>query len=886
MVKGRKSLNKMEDSLKEIEEDIQYLLHALTSIEDDDSDSSVSLLAALGSSHELRFDLLGTLEDLQEAIEFRSKALALTPEDDQELSYLLAAQGVSLTKRFESQETEESEHFDHAIKYGCISILLIPNSHSKSLLDVVNLGSKYRYMLRDRGEPEDLKVAIEYQRHALDLAPDDHEIEAKWLSNIGITYKDLYRRLGGIEDLEKSIECETRALALTPDIDPNLFLRLANLGISHSCRYVRLGNLADLENAKEYYSKALTLARDDHPHYPITLANLGLVHKSLFECQGRLENLDEAIKLQTQALGIIPDGHPNIPLQHYALLNTFLLRNPGPFNYSDYRLAARALAQAPRARFRHTLRLVRMVPDDNAEDRLEAYQAIVDLLPQFAGFGLTTYRRHDDLATLGALASEAASVAIGYSKYALALEWLEQARCVVWNQNFVLRAPIDELKSTYPDVASKLQDISSRLHAADFQESESQTGASVLDMPHDQISQEHRRLGIEYNKLVTQIRMLPGFSDFLRPTKVQELVRAARYGPIVVLNCHKDQSDALLVLPGESTIKHVPLPGFTEDKARQTRCEMEKSLRSKERGRQPIKRRPIVPEGEEDFEWVLTTLWYDIVRPILQFLGYMQSDLSQGNIPHITWCPTGILSSLPFHAAGDYNRNREKVFDYVVSSYTPTVTSLLAYNPKSLGSDSGVLAIGQGDTPGHSPLPGTIEELASIKAHTQGKVKYSQFVGDQATTGAVLDAMEQHDWVHLACHAHQNIRDPLWSGFFLHDGTLDLSSINKRLFKNKGLAFLSACQTATGDEEVPDEAVHLASGLLMAGYSSVIATLWSIVDDDAPFVADRVYNELMEGGTLGNGKAGKALHSAVAALRTEVGEREFGRWVPYIHLGL
>ncbi|KAF8751896.1 TPR-like protein, partial [Rhizoctonia solani] len=662
-----------------------------------------------------------------------------------------------------------------------------------------------------------------------------------------ITYKDLYRRLGGIEDLEKSIECETRALALTPDIDPNLFLRLANVGISHSCRYVRLGNLADLENAKEYYSKALTLARDDHPHYPITLANLGLVHKSLFECQGRLENLDEAIKLQTQALGIIPDGHPNIPLQHYALLNTFLLRNPGPFNYSDYRLAAQALAQAPH--------------------RLEAYQAIVELLPQFAGFGLTTYRRHDDLGTLGALAPEAASVAIGYSKYALALEWLEQARCVVWNQNFALRAPIDELKSTYPDVASKLQDISSRLHAANFQESESQTGASVLDMPHDQISQEHRRLGIEYNKLVTQIRMLPGFSDFLRPTKVQELVRAARHGPIVVLNCHNDQSDALLVLPGESTIKHVPLPGFTEDKARKTRCEMEKSLRSKERGRQPIKRRPIVPEGEEDFEWVLTTLWYDIVRPILQFLGYMQSDLSQGNIPHITWCPTGILSSLPFHAAGDYNRNREKVFDYVVSSYTPTVTSLLAYNPKSLGSDSGVLAIGQGDTPGHSPLPGTIEELASIKAHTQGKVKYSQFVGDQATIGAVLDAMEQYDWVHLACHAHQNIRDPLWSGFFLHDGTLDLSSINKRLFKNKDL---HSSQLARQQREM----------------RNVIATLWSIVDDDAPFVADRVYNELMEGGTLGNGKAGKALHSAVAALRTEVGEREFGRWVPYIHLGL
>ncbi|CEL54882.1 hypothetical protein RSOLAG1IB_07374 [Rhizoctonia solani AG-1 IB] len=97
----------------------------------------------------------------------------------------------------------------------------------------------------------------------------------------------------------------------------------------------------------------------------------------------------------------------------------------------------------------------------------------------------------------------------------------------------------------------------------------------------------------------------------------------------------------------------------------------------------------------------------------------------------------------------------------------------------------------------------------------------------QATTVAVLNAMEQHDWVHLACHAHQSVADATESGFFLHDGTLDLASINQRSFGSKGLAFLSACQTATGDEKLPDEAIHLASGMLMAGYRSVIATMWT-----------------------------------------------------------
>ncbi|KAF8685079.1 TPR-like protein [Rhizoctonia solani] len=225
------------------------------------------------------------------------------------------------------------------------------------------------------------------------------------------------------------------------------------------------------------------------------------------------------------------------------------------------------------------------------------------------------------------------------------------------------------------------------------------------------------------------------------------------------------------------------------------------------------------------------------------------------------------------------------VFNYVVSSYTPTLTALLASTPSTLSSAPRVLAIGQANTPKHTPLPGTTTELELIKAHTQSKGEYSQLIDSQATTAAVLDAMDEHDWVHLACHAHQNVINATKSGFFLHDGTLDLAAINRRSFRNKGLAFLSACQTATGDHKLPDEAIHLASGMLMAGYPSVIATRWSVKDADAPFIADRVYAELMKEGKVGNGEAGRALHSAVAALREKVGEKEFGRWACYIHIG-
>ena len=146
--------------------------------------------------------------------------------------------------------------------------------------------------------------------------------------------------------------------------------------------------------------------------------------------------------------------------------------------------------------------------------------------------------------------------------------------------------------------------------------------------------------------------------------------------------------------------------------------------------------------------------------------------------------------------------------------------------------------------------------------------------------------MEQFNSVHFACHASQNLSQPLESCFHLHDRGLSLADITKRSLKNKGLAFLSACQTATGDAESPDEAIHLAAGMLVAGYPTVIATMWSIKDDDAPFVTDIVYEQITKDGRMDNGRVARALHTAVAALRDQVGEKAFVRRVPYIHLGV
>ncbi|CAE6372838.1 unnamed protein product [Rhizoctonia solani] len=600
---------------------------------------------------------------------------------------------------------------------------------------------------------------------------------------------------------------------------------------------------------------------------------------------GELTDLEKSLENKSRALALTPDGHPHLSLRHfhYAISCHHQYQQTGHTSHltislHSFRKASQLLNGLPRRVFDNARRWANLASQYPYLSPIEAFRATIDLLPHFIWLGATTTQRYHDISLAENLAVRAALAAILSSEYTLALEWLEHARCVVWNQSLILRSPLDDLASSYPELASQIHSVSHQLHSAN-----SGAPASGEDSDSSMTPEHRHRLAKKYSELIAQARSLPSFEHFLKPMNVSGLTRVARNGPIVVINCHDHRCDALLVIPGQDHVTHLPLLDFTQEAARTAHCNLVSSLKRvgmRERGVKIWEERP----ANENIGRVLATLWKNIVKPVLDYLAYT-NDATPDPMPHITWCPTGALSFLPLHAAGDYDLPRSRVFDYVVSSYTPTLAALHASSSTPVGRGCRVLAVGQSVTPGYSPLPGTIAELGLVQGHAEGRAEYSQLIDEQATTTAVLDAMEQHDWVHLACHASQHIKDPTKSGFHLHNGTLDLTAINQRTLRGKGLAFLSACETATGDEKLPDEAIHLASGMLMAGYRSVIATMWSVKDDDAPFVADKVYEQLMRDGKLGNGEAGRALHKAVAGLRDRVGEKEFGRWVPYIHIG-
>ena len=266
----------------------------------------------------------------------------------------------------------------------------------------------------------------------------------------------------------------------------------------------------------------------------------------------------------------------------------------------------------------------------------------------------------------------------------------------------------------------------------------------------------------------------------------------------------------------------------------------------------------------------------------------------------IWWCLTGPLAFLPIHAAGIYATSTTKagpaLSDFAISSYIPNVRALAERinGPRVLDErKTTFFMISQPATPNLPRIPGTTKEVLAIKQLLENHdVQVLCLEGEAATVNQGIANMETHSSIHFACHAHQNTQEPLKSKFMLHDGGLELSEIIKRRLVGADLAYLSACQTSKGDENLSEEAVHLAAGMLAAGYRGVVATMWSISDRHVAQVAEDFYARLISQNLerlpvsgVSTDNAARALHYSTQKLRKQLGDLALD-WIPYVHFGL
>ncbi|KAI0319911.1 TPR-like protein [Amylostereum chailletii] len=872
--------------------DVSNAIHAQQQAADLTSDGNPdkpARLNNLAASYKTRFDRLGDLTDIDNAIRVQQQAVDFTPEDHSDKPGRLSNLGNSFLARF--QRIGDLTDVDTAIRMQREAVDLTAEGDPNKPGRMYNLGTSLIRRFERLKDLPDVDAAIRMQRQAVDLTPDGHANTPGYLNNLGHSFLMRFEWSEDPLDIDDAIRVQRQAVDLTPKGHVDKPGRLSNLGVSLLARSKRAADLEDVDDAIRVQQQAIDLSPEGHASKHVFSNNIGNSFLRRFERSGNPSDIDSTIRVQREAVDLIPDGHSDKVMYLNNLGSSFQVRFERVGELADFhtavdlfKRAANDVSGPPSTRFSAARRWAGLLSSKHSTSSpLDAHEMVVELIPRLIWLGSKLHRRYEVLPAIAEAVSAAAAAAIAAGDLACALEWLEEGRCVIWGQMLQLRTPLDDIRAVDAKLATDLERVSRELDSAGTNQGlDRLEPGTVEDRSLEDEAQRHRRLAEEYERMIEKARGLPGCGGFLRPKRLAQFRSVADSGPVVIINVDATRCDALILRASSDAVLHIPLPTLKRGDVARWKDLMLKSLQRSGVRDRGSRRRPAAGEANT-MSSVLANLWLGIVRPVLLELKLLGN--RSGDIPHITWCTTGPLGFLPLHAAGLYDRpGGPKVYDLVVSSYTPTLSALLEAK-RHVGRASptpSILAVSQPGTPGQSSLPGTIAEIAAIKERVGNLGLYLD--REEATKESVLKAMAEHSWIHLACHAHQHTEDPTKSAFILHNSRLELIDIMKKSFTHTELAVLSACQTATGDEMLLEEAVHLAAGMLMAGYRSVVATMWSIKDKDAPVVAEEFYLQLMKEG--GGRKVAYALHDAVKRLRNEVGEQAFDRWVPFIHIGM
>ncbi|KAF8811437.1 hypothetical protein BYT27DRAFT_7134005 [Phlegmacium glaucopus] len=903
----------------------------------------------LGTSYLSRFEHTGDLQDLNHALSYHQTAVQSTPSGHADLPSRLSNLGNSYSCRF--QRTGNLQDIDHAISHHHTAVESTPSGHTDLPSHLNNLGTSYLRRFERTGDLQDIDHAISHHQNAVQSTPSGHANLPSWFNSLGNSYLRRFERTGDLQDIDHAISHHQNAVQSTPSghaILPSL--RFNNLGGSYLCRFERTGNLQDIDHAISHLQNAVQSTPSGHADLPTWLDNLGTSYTCRFECTGNLHDIDHAISHHQNAVQSTPSGHADLPSRLSNLGNSYSCRferigdlkdidcaishqqnavQSTPSSKAVFPLYLASLGRSYLRRFQHTpsfsdiqnpVASYRRAAEANGTPSLRLKSArvaammssifsdshcwidfarAISLLSEVAGLEQTIHRRHANLHDYSDLVASAVATALPFHKADLALEWLEQGRCLVWNQLNQLRTPIDNLRMKNPSLANRFTQVASAL--------ESYGTRSALSIPssHATLAEEirlqdatrnHTLHATEYTQLLKEIRDLPDFHDFLQPPKASDILSLLPSdGPVIIFNIHDTRCDALALIAGIEEPLHISLEKFSLVQAEQ----LEKTLHFgllKQREAEDHDRMALrIRLDSASMLLVLKELWCKVVEPILKALGY-SSPPNLSDRRRIWWCPSGPLAFLPLHAAGVYGSAYKRgscISDFVVSSYTPTVCSL---NDKFIASSTSsgcnsVVLISQPNAPGLSSIPSTRTETHAIEALMKGTAVDVLLLEDsKATRENVKVEMKSRSWAHFACHGVQDVDQPLESGLCLHDGRLELLEIMKEQIPNLDLAFLSACQTSKGDLKLSEEVVHLAAGMLAAGYRGVVGTMWNISDMHGPAFATEFYEYLLrekELDGLDSTQAAYALDYATRKVRERLGEGDdaFLTWVPYVHFG-
>jgi tetratricopeptide (TPR) repeat protein len=822
-----------------------------------------------------RYEHIGLSEDAHAAVEACRASVDATQPDAAASATHLANLGLALRARFE--DTGDAADLAEAVE-SCRRAVAMSTGDADQSSPLSSLGLLLAKQYGLTGSLDTLNQAVEANLEALKATPAGHVDRALVLTNLGQSLASRFERVNALDDINTAVALLREAVRIAPNETERVY-NWGNLSRALFARHRQTGELTDLDEAIDATKTCLELVSATHPERAKLLSSLGVVVGTRFDLAGDLADGNEALRACREAVARTPADSANRAgvLLNYAITlgerfdrdkNRALL-DEARGTFREAYLIATAEAQTRLFAAANWGRRAGQLGD--WADAVTGYSAAIELHQVVAWHGLTRSDRLHLIAQVPGVAVDAAAAAINTGNPTLAVELLEQGRGIVLAQTARVRDHHrTNLQDRAPDLAERMDQIRAELDAPEH--APEATGGITSWLP-ETVGRKTRRDGLarEWDSLVDRVRTLPGLADFLLPPAFSRLRDTAEHGPVVMVNVSGFRCDALVLRRGG--VQLVPLPDLTAVDVRQRVLALLGA------------RSPTDATVRDILAW----LWDAIAEPVCAAIG-LRGGASQ-RLARLWWCPTGLLSLLPLHAAGHYDPGdpSRNLMDRAVCSYTPTLQVLAeaARRPRDPVPAESVLVVGLPSTAGgRDRLDYADAELERLTGLLPGAATLRKA---QATRANVLASLSTCHCLHFAGHGGQNPVDPDAAALLGYDhrenGPITIGDVAALRLRDARFAFLSACDTARGNVRLPDEAVHIAGALQGAGFTTIVGTQWSIKDGLAPRVAERVYQGMLTAeSALDTGAAAVALHTAVGWLRARYPDRP-AWWAPYVHFG-
>ncbi|PSR71019.1 hypothetical protein PHLCEN_2v13123 [Hermanssonia centrifuga] len=779
------------------------------------------------------------------------------------------------------------EKLEEAIRYLREVAALIPRGHKDHILFLPVLASALQSRFQLFRRREDIDDAVDSAREAVKMARSSHRRDylVQCLSTLALCLETRSRGQRGLGDIEEAIAVRRELVSLSPDDGP----ALCHLALSIITRQVN-GPADNVEEGIVLLRKSLAIIPAGHPEKLRTVGALAMA--TLWQCElGGYQ--EEALELCREFVA----AH-----RHFDPDNTSYCAAVGQLAKAcwfkgDYEEAAIRYEQAanmryatPHARFTVTKMWARQARQAGHSSSLRAHTKALELLDQCLTSTPTIDLQHQFLTNnVSDFASNAAACAIEKEELEVAVQFLEQGRALLWSRMRSYRHSIENLQESNPGLAEEFKGVCQQLEHLTVSSEPDLPGMTPLPIstsPYaahgadfDAKMTKNRQLSEDYERIISEIRQLEGFSSFLQATPFSTLQTAASEGPVILVNVNKHRSDVIILREAEIPLL-VPLPGHLHTIVDQLSSQWLSTASHIKRDEDRYGRMT----GQRNLSDVLGTLWKEVCQPIAQALQKMGRP--EGS--RVWWCPVGRLGALPLHAAGIYNDKgvlSEGFPDLYVSSYTPTLSSLIASRATVVKGGSGprLFAVGQSNS-----LPKVKDEFFKLRNLFPSHVLRVRD-GERAQSNTVLRDLRAHSWVHFACHGSLDASSPFKSGFILHDNKkLTLRDIMQAKLPNAELAFLAACHSAASESmsKTPDEVLTLAAAMQFCGFRSIVGTLWTMNDSDGPVLTEKFYKHMLRNGLDHTDvrDSAEAVHLATKSMR-ESGV-PLHRWTTFVHVGI